>query len=79
MLLAICTTQVKKEKRKKNNKVTKNLLQRDSNPDAPNQLEVTVDASVHWTTSVSAYKANLKEVYKVFQKFVPIFSSLKFH
>ena len=38
MLLAICTIQVKKrvEKKEKKNKVTKNLLQGDSNPDPPN-------------------------------------------
>ena len=37
MLLAMCTTQVKKRKRKKNN-VTSNLLQGDSDPDPPNTL-----------------------------------------
>ena len=51
MLQAICTTQVKKrvEKRckekKKKNKVTKNLLQGDSNPDPKNQLELKVRTS----------------------------------
>ena len=68
-----------KKRTKKKKTITKNSLQGDSNPDPPNQLEVTVDASVHWTTSISANKANLKKVYKVFQKFVPIFSLLKFH
>ena len=34
----------KKEKRK--NKVTKNLLQGDSNPDPQNQLELKVNASI---------------------------------
>ena len=43
----------KKEKEKKN-KVTKNLLQGNSNPDAPNTLEVTMIASIHWTAWVSA-------------------------
>ena len=56
MLLAICTIQLKKEskkkikKKRKNNKVTKNLLQGDSNPDPQNQLELKVNASIHWTT-----------------------------
>ena len=65
MLLAICTTPVKKrvnkrfQKRKK--KVTKNLLQGDSNPDP--QLELTVNASIHWPTSVNADNSSLKKVY----------------
>ena len=56
MLLAICTTQVKKrvKKKKKKKKVTKNLLQGDSNLDPPNALELKVNASIHWTTSVMA-------------------------
>ena len=57
MLLAICTTQVKKrvkKKKRKKKKVTKNLLQGDSNPDPPNTLELKMNASIHWTTSVSA-------------------------
>ena len=37
------------------NKVTKNLLQGDSNQDPKNQLELKVNAS-HWTTSVNADK-----------------------
>ena len=37
MLLAMCTTQVNKKKKKKN-KVTSNLLQGDSDPDPPNTL-----------------------------------------
>ena len=58
MLLAICTTQVKKRAKKrflkkKKNEVTKNLLRGDSNPDHQNQLELKVSASIHWTTSVS--------------------------
>ena len=36
MLLAICTTQVKKSKKEKKNKGTKNLLQGYFNPDPPN-------------------------------------------
>ena len=54
MFLAICTTQVKKkiEKKKKKNKVTKNLLQGYSNPDPPNTLGLKMKASIHWTTSV---------------------------
>ena len=52
MLLAICTTQVKKrvKKERKKNKVTKNFLQGDPNPDHQNQLELKVNTSVHWTT-----------------------------
>ena len=66
MLLATCTTQVKKEskkeiqkkkeKKKKKNKVTKNLLQADSNQDPQAQLGQKVNASIHWTTSVNADK-----------------------
>ena len=49
MLLAICTTQVKKgvkKKKKKKKKFTKNWLQGDSNPDPPNTLELKMNASV---------------------------------
>ena len=43
MLLAIRTTQVRKAvKKKQQKKVTKNLLQEDSNPDLPNKLELDV-------------------------------------
>ena len=62
MLLAICTTQVrsgKKESNKeilkkngKNNKVTKNLLQVDWNPDPQNQLELKVSASIQFNSSL---------------------------
>ena len=38
MLLAMCTTQVKKTVKKKKNNVTSNLLQGDSDPDPPNTL-----------------------------------------
>ena len=41
-------------KKDKNNEVTKNLLQGDSNPDPQNQLELKVNAFIHWTTSVNA-------------------------
>ena len=51
----------KKEKEKK--KVTKNLLQGDSNPDPLNQLQLKTNASIHWTSSVSADDSSLKEVY----------------
>ena len=49
-------TSYKKEskKKKKKKKVTKNLLQGDSNLDLPNTLELKVNASIHWTTSVRA-------------------------
>ena len=59
MLPAICTTQVKKKrvKKRKKSKVTKNLLQKNSNPDPQNQLELKVNASIHWTTSVNADNA----------------------
>ena len=43
----------KKEKEKKI-KFTKNLLQGDSNPDRPNTLELKMNASIHWTSSVDA-------------------------
>ena len=42
------------KKKKKKKKVTKNLLQGDSNLDPPNTLELKVNASIHWTTSVRA-------------------------
>ena len=62
-LLAICTTQVKKEseKEKEKNNVTKHLLHGDSNPNLPNQLDANV--SIHCTTSVRAASAQLKKVY----------------
>ena len=41
----------------------KYLLQGDSNPDPPSQLELKVHASVHWTTSVNAASSSLKEIY----------------
>ena len=55
MLLAICTTQVKKrfQKKKEKKRVSKNLLPWDSNSDPQNQLELKVNASIHWTTSVN--------------------------
>ena len=68
MLLAICTAQVKKKEseneNEKKNKVTKNLLQGDSNPDPPNTgtLGLKLNASIHWTTLVSADNSCLKEV-----------------
>ena len=67
MLLAICTAQVKKKesknKNEKKNKVTKNLLPGDSNPDPPNTLGLKLTASIHWNTLVSAHNSCLKEVY----------------
>ena len=46
---------MKKEilKKENKNKVTRNLLQGNSNPDPQNQLELKVNASIHWTTSVN--------------------------
>ena len=53
----------KKEIKKKRGG-SKNLLLRDSYSDRPqNQLELRVNPSIHWTTWVSAYDLNLKEVY----------------
>ena len=68
MLLAIiCTTQVKKResknKKEKNNKVTKNLLQGDSNPNPPNTLGLKLNASIHWNTFLCADNSCLKAVY----------------
>ena len=37
--------------KKKKKKVTKNLLKGDCNLDPHNQLELKVNASIHWTTS----------------------------
>ena len=39
--------------KKEKNKVAKNLLQGESNPDPQNQLELKVNASTHWPTSVN--------------------------
>ena len=50
-------------KKRKKNQVTKNFLQGDSNPDHQNQLELKVNASINWTTSVKADDSSLKEVY----------------
>ena len=58
------------KKTRKNNKVTKNFLQGDSNPDPQNQLELKVDASIHKTTSVNADNSSLKEVYQRAKKVV---------
>ena len=69
MLLALCTTQVKKRlkkrfsQKKKKNKVTKNLLEGDSSPDPPNQLVLKVNASIQWTTSVNADNPSLFLLY----------------
>ena len=63
MLLAICTAQeeIRDFKKKKKKKVTKNLLQGDSNSDPQKQLQV--HASIHWTTSENSASSRLKEVY----------------
>ena len=53
----------KGSKKKQQKKVTKNLLQEDSNPDPPNKLELNVSASIHWTTSVNADNSSLKDAY----------------
>ena len=68
MLLALCTTQVKKRltrrfSQKKKNKVTKNLLEGDSSPDPPNQLALKVNASIQRTTSVNADNPSLFLLY----------------
>ena len=65
MLQAICNTQVKKEILKKERKMRlrKYFLQGISNPDHQNQLELKVNASIHWTTSVNAGSSSLKEVH----------------
>ena len=62
-LLAICTTQVKKESKKEKNNVTKHLLHGDANRNPPNQLELKINVSTHCTTSVRAASLHLKEVY----------------
>ena len=53
MLLAICTTGVKKEskkeKQKKGEGVMRNLFPGDSNLDFPNQLELKVNGSIQYT------------------------------
>ena len=41
------------DSKKKKKKVTENLLQEDSNLDSQNQLELKVNTSIHWTTSVN--------------------------
>ena len=48
------TGKKKRVKKRKKSKVTKNLLQKNSNLDPQNQLELKVNASIHWTTSVNA-------------------------
>ena len=67
MLLAICTPQVKKKESKneneKKNKVTKNLLQEDSNPDPLKTLGLKLNTSIHWNTFLSADNSCLKDVY----------------
>ena len=50
----------KNEKKKKRRRSTRNLLEKDSNPDPQNQLELRVDAS---TNSVNAVNSSLRQVY----------------
>ena len=52
-----------KKKKKKKKRVSKNLLLRDSYSDPQNQLELKVNASIHWTTSANADNSSLKELY----------------
>ena len=52
-----------KNEKEKKNKVTKNLLQGDSNPDSPSILGLKLNGSIQWTTLVSADNSCLKEVY----------------
>ena len=65
MLLAICTTQVKKrvKKEKRKKKITKNFIQGDSNPEPQNTLKLKMNASIHWYTSVNANNYSIKVVY----------------
>ena len=50
-------------KKRKKNKVTKNLFQGHSKSDPHNQLELKAITSIHWTTSVNADNSSLKEIY----------------
>ena len=50
-------------KKRKKNKVTKNWSQGDSNQGRQNQLELEVNASINWITSVNDVNSSLKEVY----------------
>ena len=52
-----------KTKKEKKIKFTKNWLQGDSNLDPPNTLELKMNASIHWTTSVNVDNSRLKGVY----------------
>ena len=68
MLIAICTTQVKKESKKEILKKRKKigyekLLPEDSNPHPQNWLELKVNPSIHYITSVNENSSSLKEVY----------------
>ena len=40
----------------------KNLFQGNSNPDPQNQLELKVNALIHWMTWVNADNSSLKDV-----------------
>ena len=59
----------KKESKKEISKKEKKIRLRkicpegDSNPDPQNQLELKVNASIHWITSVNACNLSLKEVF----------------
>ena len=44
-------------------RLRKCFLQGISNPDHQNQVELKVNASIHWTTSVNADSSSLKEVH----------------
>ena len=44
-------------------RLRKYFLQGISNPDHRNQLELKVNASIHWTTSVNADSSSLKDVH----------------
>ena len=54
------TSKKENKKEKEKNKVTKNLLLGDLNPDSPSTLELKMDASNHWTTSVDAKNSLFK-------------------
>ena len=55
--------QILKKRGKKERKNYEKFPLGDSNPDRQNQLELKVNASIHWTTSLNVDNSSLKEVY----------------